>query len=122
MFQQETAKKLLVCCLITAAVSGLGDQALLAQGGQTDQGKQATSGAPAAGRGQLEDTGTVSAAVPLPPVEPKLDQLGQMLGVTLPDRTGLVLMLFLQVVGLVVVAIALAGHLSLPGRKKTPKA
>jgi hypothetical protein len=58
----------------------------------------------------------------VPLVKPKVDQLGQMEGVSVPDRTGLVVMLFLQVVALVVVAIALAGHLSLPAKRKTPKA
>jgi hypothetical protein len=94
MFKLKTVQKLITWCMTALAMSSLGGQALFAQG----QG-----------------------AVQLPPVEPKVDQLGQMEGVGDPDRTGLVVMLFLQVIALIVVAIALAGHLSMPAKKKTPK-
>ncbi len=94
MFQLNTVKKLITWCMAAFVLQGLGAQSLLAQG----QG-----------------------AVQLPPVQPKVDQLGQMEDVGDPDRAGLVLMLFLQVVALIVVAIALAGHLSMPAKKKTPK-
>jgi len=94
MFQLKIVKRLLTWCMTTLIMSGLCGQILFAQG----QG-----------------------AVQLPPAKPKVDQLGQMEGVADPDRTGLVVMLFLQVIALVVVAIALAGHLSMPAKKKTPK-
>jgi len=94
MFQLKIVKKVITWCMTAFVMSGLSGQALFAQG----QG-----------------------AVQLPPAKPKVDQLGQMEGVADPDRTGLVVMLFLQVIALVVVAIALAGHLSLPTKKKTPK-
>jgi len=57
-------------------------------------------------------------AVPLPPAKPTVDQLGQMEGVTDPDRTGLAVFLFLQVIATLAVALAIWMHLSLPGRKK----
>jgi len=61
--------------------------------------------------------GEPSGVVPVPPIEPKVDQLGTMEGVTDPGRAALVATLFLQGVACVFVAIALAGHLSLPGKK-----
>lgn len=59
----------------------------------------------------------VSGAVPLPPARPKVDQLGQMEGASGGDKTMLAIGLFLQVIALVAVAIALAGHLSMPRKK-----
>lgn len=58
-------------------------------------------------------------AIPTPQIRPEINQLGQMEGVPGPDRVVLALVLFVQVVTCVSVAIALAGHLSLPPRKKT---
>lgn len=94
MFQLKTVKKLITLGVTAFVLSGLGAQSLFAQG----QG-----------------------AAQLPPVEPKVDQLGQMEGVGVSGRAGLVLTLFLQVVASILVAIALAGHLSMPTKKKTPK-
>jgi hypothetical protein len=122
MFQLKTAKKFFVYCLTAGLVAGVSRQALLAQpefGGKYPSGQGASpAGSPAKAGGG----GVIAPAVPVPLVKPKVDQLGQMEGVSVPDRTGLVVMLFLQVVALVVVAIALAGHLSLPAKRKTPKA
>jgi len=61
-------------------------------------------------------------AVPLPMSRPPVDQLGQMEGVPSEDKTMLAIGLFLQVIALVAVAVALAGHLSMPKKKKLPKA
>jgi hypothetical protein len=58
-------------------------------------------------------------AIPTPQVRPQINQLGQMEGVPAPDRVVLALIMFVQVVTCVSVAVALAGHLSLPPRKKT---
>ena len=60
-------------------------------------------------------------AVQLPPVEPRVDQLGQMEGLQDPERAILFLTWFLSMIAVIAVAIALAGHLSLPVGKKTPK-
>ena len=60
--------------------------------------------------------------MPLPPTKPRVDQLGQMEVVPGEDRFVLAIGLFLQVIALVAVAIALTGHLSLPTKKKSPKA
>ena len=60
-------------------------------------------------------------AVPLPLHKPAVDQLGQMEGVPTADKTMLALGLFLQVIALVAVAVALAGHLSMPKKKKVQK-
>lgn len=60
-----------------------------------------------------------SGAAKLPPMTPNVNQLGQMEGVEDTDKSGLVVFLFLQVIACVFVAVAMAGHLSLPGKKKT---
>lgn len=58
-----------------------------------------------------------SVGVPMPPIRPGVDQLGQMMGVAMNDRTVLVATLFLQVIACVFVAVAFGGHLSLPKKK-----
>ena len=58
----------------------------------------------------------------LPPVEPRVDQLGQMEGLQEPERATLFVTWFLSMIAVIAVAIAFAGHLSLPAGKKTPKA
>ena len=60
-------------------------------------------------------------AVQLLPMEPKVDQLGQMEGLQEPERAALFVTWFLSMLAVVAVAVALAGHLSLPSKKRTPK-
>ncbi|GEM_PF-2070468 len=91
MNQLKKAKRLAFSCLTSVAIFGLAAPAALADG--------------------------VSGAVPLPPAKPKVDQLGQMEGVTRADKVWLTIGLFTQVIALVAVAIALTGHLSLPKKK-----
>ncbi|MBI4533052.1 MAG: hypothetical protein HY711_03820 [Candidatus Melainabacteria bacterium] len=85
-------KKFALCCLTILVLSGVVMQPVGAQG---------------------------HGAVPLPPARPRVDQLGTMEGLDNPDRVRLVIMLSLQVLACVAVAIALAGHLSLPSKEKT---
>jgi hypothetical protein len=87
-----TSAKRALCCLAFLLLTGLGAAAGFAQ---------------------------ESGVVPLPMSRPPVDQLGQMEGVSGVDKTILAIGLFLQVIALVAVAIALAGHLSMP--KKTPR-
>ncbi len=57
-------------------------------------------------------------AIPTPDARPKVDQLGQMKGLPMVDRTALGIALFLQVATSVGVAIALAGWWSMPPKRK----
>ncbi|HEY9868058.1 MAG TPA: hypothetical protein V6D08_02520 [Candidatus Obscuribacterales bacterium] len=124
MFQPKTVKRFFVCCLTASVLAGLFGLTVKAQdefGGKYPVGESSGT-VPGGSSAKSGGGGVIAPAVPVPLVKPKVDQLGQMEGVPVPDRTGLVVMLFLQVVALVVVAIALAGHLSLPAKRKTPKA
>ncbi len=91
MYYLHRWKNLVICCLLSL-LPGL-------------------SGVPALGQG--------TGAVPLPLAKPAVDQLGQMEGVPGQDKTMLALGLFLQVIALVAVAIALAGHWMMPKKKKS---
>ena len=91
MFQALTIKKFVLGIGLVAMCSGL-------------QAASVSAGEP-------------SGVVPVPTIKPKVNQLGTMEEVTDPGRAALVATLFLQVIACVFVALALAGHLSLPGKK-----
>lgn len=60
-------------------------------------------------------------AAQLPPIEPRVDQLGQMEGLQEPEKVALFVTWFLSLLSVVAVAVALAGHMSMPTKKRTPK-